>query len=131
MAKAQLERPTGPSQRQLRVGEVIRRALSEILVRGNLHNPDLAGTSITVSEVQPTPDLRQAKVFVMPLGGANAPDVVSAMNRSTKEIRREVNRMVTLKFSPDLRFVLDDSFDRMDSTREMLTRPEVTRDLES
>lgn len=131
MAKAQLERPTGPSQRQLRVGEVIRRALSEILVRGNLHNPDLAGTSITVSEVRPTPDLRQAKVFVMPLGGANAPDVVSAMNRSTKEIRREVNRMVTLKFSPDLRFVLDDSFDRMDSTREMLTRPEVTRDLES
>lgn len=130
MARTQFDRPTGPSQRQLRVGEVIRRALSEILVRGDLHVPELEGISITVSEVQPSPDLRQAKVYVMPLGGANAPDIVEAMNTAAKEIRREINRNVTLKFSPQLLFALDDSFDRMDSTRSMLAQPSVARDLD-
>ncbi|MEM7236651.1 MAG: 30S ribosome-binding factor RbfA [Pseudomonadota bacterium] len=131
MSKARSERSHGPSQRQLRVGEVIRRALSDILSRGDLHEPELAGVSITVSEVRPSPDLRQAKVYVMPLGGANAVGVVAAMNQSAKQIRREVNRIVTLKFSPELHFVLDETFDKMDSTRAMLSQPQVARDLEN
>lgn len=130
MGRSQFERSTGPSQRQLRVGEVIRRALSEVLARGDLHASELEGISITVTEVQPSPDLRQAKVYVMPLGGANASFVVDALNAAAKEIRREINRNVTLKFSPQLRFALDDSFDRMDSTRSMLAQPSVARDLD-
>ncbi|MEM0944553.1 MAG: 30S ribosome-binding factor RbfA [Pseudomonadota bacterium] len=119
-----------PSQRQLRVGEVIRRALSEILMRGEIHNPDLAGASITVSEVRTSPDLRQATAYVMPLGGANAAEIVAALNASRGQVRREVNRSVTLKFSPQIEFRLDESFDRMDATRAMLSRPEVSRDLD-
>ncbi|MEM7176305.1 MAG: 30S ribosome-binding factor RbfA [Pseudomonadota bacterium] len=120
----------GPSQRQLRVGEVIRRALSEILARGDLHEESLSDVSITVTEVRPSPDLRQARVYVMPLGGANADEIVAGLNNAAREIRREVNRSVTLKFSPQLSFVLDQSFDRMDATRTMLAQPDVARDLE-
>ncbi|MEL6479289.1 MAG: 30S ribosome-binding factor RbfA [Pseudomonadota bacterium] len=119
----------GPSQRQLRVGEVIRRALSEILMRGELHEPELDGVSITVSEVRCSPDLRQATAFVMPLGGANADQVLTALNRTRREMRRLVNRQVTLKFSAEIHFVLDESYDRMDATRAMFARPEVARDL--
>ena len=130
MRRASPDRATGPSQRQLRVGEVIRRALSEIFARGDLHMEELTGASITVTEVQASPDLRQARVFVMPLGGAQAEVIVEALNASAKEIRREVARSVTLKFSAQLSFVLDESFDRMDRTREMLANPSVARDLE-
>ncbi|MEM8792745.1 MAG: 30S ribosome-binding factor RbfA [Pseudomonadota bacterium] len=130
MRKASTTRHSGPSQRQLRVGEVIRRALSEIFARGDLHTVELSGASITVTEVRPSPDLRQARVYVMPLGGANAEQIVAALNTSAREIRREVARAVTLKFSAELSFVLDESFDRMDRTREMLSRPEVARDLD-
>ncbi|MBY8976303.1 30S ribosome-binding factor RbfA [Rhodobacteraceae bacterium NNCM2] len=130
MSKDQSGRASGPSQRQLRVGEVIRRALSEIFARGDLHAPGLSGASITVSEVRPSPDLRQARVFVMPLGGANANEIVDALNDAAKEVRREMNRTVTLKFSPQLSFVLDQSFDLMDSTRAMLAQPSVARDLD-
>ncbi|MEM1275772.1 MAG: 30S ribosome-binding factor RbfA [Pseudomonadota bacterium] len=131
MRRASQDRATGPSQRQLRVGEVIRRSLSEIFARGDLHTEALAGTSITVTEVRASPDLRQARVYVMPLGGAQADEVVAALNASAKEIRREVARAVTLKFSAQLSFVLDESFDRMDRTREMLAQPKVARDLEN
>lgn len=123
-------RAKGPSQRQLRVGEVIRRALSEILARGDLHGEALSGVSITVTEVRPSPDLRQARVYVMPLGGANADAVVDGLNGATREVRREMNRTVTLKYSPQLSFVLDQSFDRMDATRSMLSQPNVARDLD-
>ena len=119
----------GPSQRQLRVGELIRRALSDVFARGDLHDPDLAGTSITVGEVRTSPDLKQATVFVLPLGGRNTDTVLDALNRNRGEIRREMNRQVTLKFSPQLRFVTDDSFDRMDETRRLLSDPAVSRDL--
>lgn len=120
---------SGPSQRQLRVGELIRRALAEILMRGEVNEPDLAGLSITVSEVRPTPDLKRATVYVMPLGGRGAETALAALGRARGELRREVSRRVTLKFAPDLDFRLDPSFDRMDETRAMLADPKVARDL--
>ena len=120
----------GPSQRQLRVGELIRRALSGILLRGDLHEPDLAGVSITVGEVRTSPDLRVATVYVLPLGGRNAEGMLEALNRAKGEIRREVARAVRLRHSPELRFLLDESYDRMDRTREMLGQERVRRDLE-
>ncbi len=122
---------TGPSQRQLRVGELIRRALSEILLRGDLHEPGLSGVSITVGEVRTSPDLKLATVYVLPLGGHDAQRALEALNRARTEIRREVARTVQLRYSPDLRFVLDESYDRMDRTREMLGEERVRRDLEA
>jgi ribosome-binding factor A len=121
----------GPSQRQLRVGELIRRTLSDILLRGDLHEPELAGVSITVGEVRTSPDLRVATVYVLPLGGVNAEGILSALNRARGEIRREVTRSVRLRHSPELRFVIDESYDRMDRTREMLSDERVRRDLDA
>lgn len=119
-----------PGQRQLRVGEVIRRALSEILARGEVHDPDLARVSVTVAEVRVTPDLRKATAFVLPLGGVNTTEVVKALARNRAEIRRLVTDRIDLKFSPDLDFRADTRFDQMDRTREMLRSPSVRRDLE-
>jgi ribosome-binding factor A len=119
-----------PSQRQLRVGEVIRRALSEILARGEVHDPDLGMTSITVAEVRMTPDLRHGTAYVLPLGGLNTTEVVRALNRNKAEIRRLVTDRIDLKFSPDLDFRADTRFDQMDRTRELLRSPSVRRDLE-
>jgi ribosome-binding factor A len=123
--------PSGgaPSQRQLRVGEVIRRALAEILARGDVHDPDLGRVSITVSEVRASPDLRQATAFVLPLGGVEAESVVRALNRNRAELRRLVTSRIDLRHSPELSFRADTSFDRMDRTRELLRDPGVRRDL--
>ncbi|MEM7059463.1 MAG: 30S ribosome-binding factor RbfA [Pseudomonadota bacterium] len=131
MAKRRFDNGSGPSQRQLRVGELIRRTLSEILMRGDLHEPELSGVSITVGEVRTSPDLRVATVFVLPLGGGNAEAILEALTRARGELRRAVNKAVTLKFSPELRFVLDESFDRMDETRAMLSEDRVRRDVEA
>ena len=120
----------GPSQRQLRVGELIRRTVAEILARGDLHDPDLAHVSVTVGEVRPTPDLKTAVVHVVPLGGQNGDVVVAALNRQSHEIRREMNRNVALKFSPKLKFVLDTTFDNLDETRRLLNQDAVRRDLD-
>jgi ribosome-binding factor A len=129
MSKARQTGARGPSQRQLRVGELIRRALSDIFSHGDLHDPDLASVSITVGEVRLSPDLKHASVFVLPLGGKDRDIVLEALNRNRREIRREMNTQVTLKFSPELRFLTDESFDRMDETRRMLAEPAVSRDL--
>lgn len=118
----------GPSQRQLRVGENLRRALSDILLRGDAHDPDLSRHSITVSEVRASPDLRQATVFVLPLGGRDAEAALAALRRNAPELRRLLVRAVTLKYAPDLRFVLDESFDRMDAARRLLDDDDVRRD---
>lgn len=130
MGKPSINEGRGPSQRQLRVGEVIRRALSDVLMRGDLHDPDLAHVSITVSEVRTSPDLKVATAFVLPLGGGNVAEVLEALNRNRAELRRAVNKAVTLKFSPELRFLEDTSFDRMDRTRTLLATEEVRRDLD-
>lgn len=119
----------GPSQRQLRVGEVIRRRLSEVLSRGEIHDPDLTSTSITVSEVRASPDLKVATAYVLPLGGRELDATLAALRRNRGEIRRAVNKGLSLKFSPELRFEIDETFDRMDDTRRMLEQESVQRDL--
>ncbi|WP_112322409.1 30S ribosome-binding factor RbfA [Oceanibium sediminis] len=129
MARQSTSGPSGPSQRQLRVGELIRRALSDTLARGDLFDPDLDKTSITVSEARITPDLKQATVYVLPLGGGEADLVIEALTRNKHELRRAVNKAVALKYSPELTFKVDHTFDRMDETRALLSDPKVQRDL--
>ena len=130
MAKTRPHAGGTPGQRQLRVGEVIRRALSEILQRGELHDPDLAHVSVTVAEVKVAPDLRHATAFVLPLGGVNTAEVVRALGRNRAELRRLVTDRIDLRFSPELAFQADTRFDQMDRTREVLRSPDVRRDLE-
>ncbi len=122
---------SGPSQRQLRVGEVIRRALADILNRGDIHDPELAHVSVTVGEVRATPDLKRALVFVMPLGGGNADQVIAALNRNKGELRRAVTKAITLKFSPELKFVIDETFDQLDETRRLFEQETVKKDISS
>ena len=131
MAKQRFPQGRGPSQRQLRVGEVIRRRLAEILSRAEVHDPDLNRLSITVSEVRASPDLKVATAFVMPLGGKDEEGALAALRRNKAELRHLLSRELTLKFAPDLRFVLDGTFDRMDETRRLLTEPRVQADLDA
>ena len=121
----------GPSQRQLRVGELIRRALSELLARGDVHDPALSEASLTVGEVRASPDLKVATVHVMPLGGGGAEDVIEALTRNRHELRRRVARAVALKFAPELRFRVDDTFDRLDAARRLFADETVRRDVEA
>ncbi|HEY9022526.1 MAG: 30S ribosome-binding factor RbfA [Paracoccaceae bacterium] len=121
---------TGPGQRQLRVGELIRRTLSEVLLRGDIHDPDLNRMSITVGEVRVNPDLRVATIYVLPLGGQGKDEVLKLLARNKGEIRRIIGKKLTLKFVPELRFQLDETFDRMDETRRLFAQDEVRRDIE-
>ena len=116
-------------QRRLRVGEELRHALSGILRRGDCRDPALRDTSIAVTEVRFTPDLRNATVFVMPLGGANATEIVAGLKRSTPFLKRLVACEVALRYTPNLIFELDISFDQADRIAALLARPEVERDL--
>jgi len=131
MSKHHNDSGSGPSQRQLRVAEVLRRELAEALGKGNVHDPDLDGVSITVGEVRTTPDLRQAWVYVLPLGGQDADKIVEALNRNRKEIRHTITKNIKLKYSPDLKFMSDTSFDQMDATRRMFEDEKVRRDIET
>lgn len=124
-----MSRSSAPSQRQLRVGELIRRTLSEVLARGDVHDPELTRVSITVGEVRTSPDLRVATAFVLPLGGRGAEEALAALRRNKGELRRMVSKKLTLKFAPELRFALDETFDRMDETRRLLAQDDVQRDL--
>jgi ribosome-binding factor A len=119
-----------PSQRQLKVGEQIRRTLSDILQRGDVHDPDLGRMSITVGEVRMSPDLRTATAFVLPLGGKDKELMLDALRRNRHEIRHLVVRGGTQKFAPELRFEIDGTFDQMDATRAMLSSPHVRQDLD-
>lgn len=130
MAKRQDMEGSGPTQRQLRVAELIRRTLSEVLQRGDIHDPDLAHVSITVGEVRTSPDLKIAKVYVLPLGGENVQTVIKALARNKGELRRAVNKRLALKFSPDLQFLADTTFDQYDETRRLLNQDSVRQDLE-
>jgi ribosome-binding factor A len=131
MSKRRFNETAGPTQRQLRVGELIRRTLSEILHRGELYDPEIAHMSITVGEVRTSPDLKVATVSVMPLGGQGAEAAITALNRHRAVLRRHLNKNLDLKFSPELRFVPDETFDRMDETRRLLSRDDVRRDLDA
>ena len=129
MSKAHSNAPEGPSQRQLRVGELIRRALAEIIQRGELHDPELTDVPITVGEVKVSPDLRVATVYVMPLGGQNVKEVIAALARSQGELRHLLGKQVLLKFSPTLRFMPDETFARLDATRRLLADERVRADV--
>ncbi len=129
MGKNRFNDGAGPSQRQLRVGELIRRTLSEVLARGEVHDPDLQRVSITVGEVRTSPDLKVATAYVLPLGGRDAEAALAALNRNRAEIRRLVNRGLTLKFSPELRFRIDETFDKMDETRRLFSDDHVRQDI--
>ena len=131
MGKNKFHDGPGPSQRQLRVGETIRRALSDVLARGDVHDPDLNRMSITVGEVRTSPDLKIATAYVLPLGGQGQDQVIELLARNKSELRRIIAKKLALKFAPDLRFQLDQTFDQMDKTREMLSREDVRRDTEN
>src|SRR5271156_987114 len=103
-------RVLGPAQRQLRVGELLRHTLSEILIRGDVRDPDLIGVSVTVTQVKPSPDMRHATAFVEPLAGQNADPVVKALNKHKAFLRGELGHLIALKFTPELRFIEDTSF---------------------
>jgi ribosome-binding factor A len=122
-------RAHGPSQRQLRVGELLRHALSDILLRGEVRDPDLDGISVTVTQVKPSPDMRHATVFCEPLGGANAARVVAALNRHKGFLRGLMGKMITLRYTPDLRFVEDTSFAEAQKIEDLLKSERVRRDL--
>ena len=119
----------GPSQRQLRVGELVRRILSDVLMRGEIHDLDLNQISVTVGEVVMTPDLKIATVYVSALGGSKNDTLIPLLIKNKSEIRRAISKKVTLKFSPDLRFRLDETFDRIEETRRLLKNEVVRKDL--
>src|SRR3984885_10333788 len=119
----------GGSQRQLRVGETVRHAIAEILAQGDVHDPDLEGHIITVPEVKMSPDLKLATIYVMPLGGRDTEVVIEALNRNKKFLRGEIAHRVNLKFSPEIRFRIDDRFEEAERIEKLLRTPEVQRDL--
>ena len=121
----------GPSQRQLRVGEVLRHALSQILRRIEIRDPDLEGVSVTVTQVKPSPDMRHATVFVEPLGGKNAKQIVASLNRHKAFLRGEMGHMIELKFTPELRFIEDQSFSEAQKIEDILKSERVQRDLKA
>lgn len=121
-----------PSQRQLRVGELVRHALAEILQRGGVHDPALEAMVVTVPEVRMTPDLRLATAYVMPLGGKGSDELLAALERNKKYLRGEVaHRVKNLRYSPDLRFRLDTSFAEGERVDALLRSPAVRRDIEA
>src|SRR5690349_15687703 len=118
-----------PSQRQLRVGELLRHAISDILARGEVRDPELEGASITVTQVKPSGDMRHATVYVEPLGGKNAKEIVDALNRHRGFIRGLMGREIALKFTPELRFLEDTSFAEAEKIETLLKSSRVQRDL--
>lgn len=123
------ESQAGLSQRALRVGELVRHALAEMLTRGDVHDPVLEGHLITVPEVRMSPDLRLATIYVMPLGGRDADEVVAAFDRNKKFLRGEIAHRINLKFAPEIRFRVDERFAEAERIEKLLRTPAVRRDL--
>ena len=122
-------RESGPSQRQLRVGELVRHALAEILARGEVHDAVIETHLITVPEVRMTADLRLATIYVMPLGGHDEAEVLSALERNKRFLRGEIARRVNMKFAPEVRFRIDERFEEAARIEKLLRSPDVQRDL--
>jgi ribosome-binding factor A len=118
----------GPSQRQLRVGELIRHRIAEMLARSEIHDDTLATHVITVPEVRLSPDLKLATVFVMPLGGEDVKPVLEALDRHKRFIRGEIAQAINLKFAPDVRFKFDETFDEATRIDRLLDSPKVRQD---
>ena len=125
------ESGNGPSQRQLRAGELVRHAIAEILSRGDVHDDVLQTHLVTVPEVRMSADLRLATIYVMPLGGRDAKGVIAALERNKKFLRGEIAHRINLKFAPDIRFRLDERFDEAERIEKILRAPQVQRDLAS
>jgi ribosome-binding factor A len=125
------DQSAGGSQRQLRVGELIRHELAEMLSRGDIHDPMIEAHMITVPEVRMSPDLRLATIYVMPLGGRDQKEVVAALERNKRYVRGEIARRVNLKFAPEIRFRVDERFDEAERIEKLLRTPVVQRDLAS
>lgn len=123
-------KPLGPSQRMLRVGELVRHALADIFARGDIEDEALVGSVVTVPEVRMTPDLKLANAYVMPLGGVHAEEIVAALNRHAKFIRGRVAPKINMKYAPDIRFYVDDTFEEAGRIDELLRSDRVKRDLE-
>ena len=121
---------SGASQRQLRVGELIRHAVADMLTRGDVHDPVLESHMVTVPEVAVTADLRLATIYVMPLGGKDTEPVLEALERNKKFLRGEIAHRVNLKFAPEIRFRLDERFSEAERIDRLLRTPEVKRDLD-
>jgi ribosome-binding factor A len=121
--------PAGGSQRQLRVGELIRHELAAMLSRGDVHDPVIEAHMITVPEVRMSPDLRLATIYIMPLGGRDIQDVLDALDRNKRFVRGEIARRVNLKFAPEIRFRIDERFDEAERIEKLLRTPDVQRDL--
>ena len=129
MARSRTDQPRGPSQRQLRVGELIRRKMSEILLRGEIHDEELNSLMISVNEVTVSGDLKIATAWVLPLGGEKKDEAIAALKRCKGALRHAVGKDMTLRHSPDLRFRIDETFDRMDATRALFADERVQRDV--
>jgi len=119
----------GGSQRQLRVGELVRHAIADLLTRGEVHDPVLEKHLVTVPEVKMTADLRLATIYVMPLGGRDGAAVLAALDDNKKFLRGEIAHRINLKFAPDIRFRLDERFDEAERIDKLLRSPAVKRDL--
>ena len=120
-----------PSQRQLRVGELVRHALADMLTRGAVHDPVIQTHLITVPEVRMTADLQLATIYIVPLGGRDADAVLAALERNKRFLRGEIARRVNLKFAPEIRFRLDERFDEVERIEKLLRTPAVQRDLDN
>jgi ribosome-binding factor A len=123
------DRAAGPSQRQLRVGELIRHELAAILARGEIHDDVLAKHVITVPEVRMSPDLKMATCYIIPLGGKDETPVLAALDKNKRYLRSEIAQRINMKFAPDLRFRRDETFDEADRISELLRQEKVQRDL--
>lgn len=123
----------GPSQRQLRAGELVRRALADIIGRGTIQDPDLIDKAITISEVRVSPDMRHATCYVAPLGGSltgeDSDKLVAALTRVKSFLRGQLAKEVTFKYLPDLAFAADTSFDKAEAVDRLLHSPKVAQDL--
>jgi ribosome-binding factor A len=115
----------------LRAGELVRHAIAEILTRGEAHDPVIETHLITVPEVRMSPDLRVATVYVLPIGGHDNAAVLAALDRNKRYFRAEIARRVNLKFAPDIRFRIDESFDEAERIDRLLRTPQVRRDLDN
>ena len=129
MAHRRYAKRSGPSQRQLRVGELIRHAVAQMLARGEIRDEVLLHHHVTVPEVRLSTDLRLASIYVLPLGGEGVAPVVAALNRNRRYIRGEVARAINLKFAPEIRFMADDTFEEARRIDELLRSPKVAADL--
>jgi ribosome-binding factor A len=124
-------KPTGPSQRQLRVGELVRHALAQLFSRGEINDDLVSASVITVPEVRMTPDLKLANCYVMPLGGEKADEIVAALNRHKKFIRGRIAPAIDLKYAPEFRFFVDNTFDEFGRIDALLRSDRVKRDLDA